>query len=233
MSDKSEDTPEKPTGIYLGREEIRGVFVLGLLAVVTAVRIQYIAMNRDIAILIEGEPQNITIFFDAMIILWALYAFFMVLGISDDIIGERASRGFRTVSRYYLYVSFLILGLLAVVFYSAFYFLQAIGLSVFAGALFFYWFGKRVYLFTKRIREKGLSLNSISTRLTTWLKREWYGFLGSVTLVCFFLVLFGTHDEFIIPSAIIGSIFLILFLVMRERAIQNREKLDKEHLKKP
>lgn len=45
----------------------------------------------------------------------------MVLGLSDDIIGEKASKGLRRISRYYLYVSFLILGFLAIVFYYSIY----------------------------------------------------------------------------------------------------------------
>lgn len=225
MSDESEDKSEKPSGIYLGREEIRGIFALGLLAVITAVRIQYIALNRDITILIEGTPQNITPFFDAMILLWSLYAFFMVLGVSDDIIGEKASSGLRRTSRYYLYLSFLILGLFAVVFYYSLYPLQAIGLSVFAIALFIYLFAKQIYLLTKKIGEKELSLKSISLRVINYLKSEWYQFLGSVAFVCLMFVLFGTHDEFIIPSSIIGSIFLVLFLIMRQRMMQKHKKL--------
>jgi hypothetical protein len=228
MPDESEDESEKPTRIYLGREEIRGIFALGLLAVVTTVRIQYIALNRDITILIDGKPQNITPFFDAMIVLWSLYAFFMVLGISDDIIGEKACRGLRRISRYYLYVSFLILGLFAIVFYYSLYPLQAIGLSVFAIGLFIYWFAKQIYLLTKKIGEKRLSLKSTSLRVINYLKSEWYQFLGSVAFVCLLLVLFGTHNEFIIPSSIIGSIFLILFLIMRQRMMQKRKKLGKD-----
>lgn len=224
MPDESEDESEKPTNIYLGREEIRGIFALGLLAVATSVRIQYMALNRDITILIDGKPQDITPFFDAMIILWSLYAFFMVLGISDDIIGEKASRGLRRISRYYLYVSFLILGLIAIVFYYALYPLQAIGLSVFAVALFIYWFAKQIYLLTKRLGEKELSFKSLSERIVRYLKSEWYQFLGSVALVCLLLVVVGTHDEFIIPSSILGSISLILFLILRQRKIQKQKR---------
>ena len=230
MPDESEDESEKPTRIYLGREEIRGIFALGLLAVVTTVRIQYIALNRDITILIDGKPQNITPFFDAMIVLWSLYAFFMVLGISDDIIGEKACRGLRRISRYYLYISFLILGLFAIVFYYALYPLQAIGLSVFAIALFIYWFARQIYLLTKKIGEKGLSFKSLSGRIIRYLKSEWYQFIGSVAIVCLVLVVAGTHDEFIIPSSIVGSISLVLFLILRERRIHKKKR---PHKSKP
>jgi hypothetical protein len=223
MSEESEDESEKPTRVYLGREEIRGLFILGLLAVITAIRIQYMALNREITIPINGTQYIVTSFFDVMIILWSLYAFFMVLGISDDIIGEKASRGLRRISRYYLYVSFLFLGFLAIVFYYSIYPLQAIGLSVFAVAILVYWFAKRIYMLAKKIIEKGLSVKSLARKLINYLKSEWYQFLGSVAFVCLLLVLFGTHNEFIIPSSIIGSIFLILFLIMRDRKIHSKK----------
>jgi hypothetical protein len=221
MQVESEDESEKPTSVYLGREEIRGLFTLGLLAVVATVRIQY--LDREITIPINGTQYVITPFFDVMIGLWSLYAFFMVLGISDDIIGEKASKVLRRISRYYLYCSYILLGSMAAWFYYSIYPLQAIGLSVFASALFIYWSAKQIYLLTKKISEKGVSLKSISGRLVNYLKSEWYQFLGSVAFVCLVLVLFGTHDEFIIPSSIAGSIFLVLFLILRDRRIQKKK----------
>jgi hypothetical protein len=228
MPDESKDESEKPTGIYLGREEIRGIFTLGLLAVITSIRIQY--QGREITFQINGTNYIVTPFFDVMIILWSFYAFFMVMGISDDIIGEKTSRIFRTTSRYYLYASFIILGFLAVIFYSSMYPLQAIGLSVFAIALFIYWFAKRIYLLTQKISERGLSVKSLPRKSINYLKSKWYQVFGSVAFVCLLLVLFsGTHNDFIIPSSIIGSIFLVLFLIMRDRRIQKQkgEKLSK------
>jgi hypothetical protein len=223
MSNESEDESEKPTKIYLGREEIRGLFTLGLLAVITAIRIQYIALNREITIPINGTQYDVTPFFDWMIVLWSLYAFFMVLGLSDDIIGEKASKGLRRISRYYLYVSFLILGFFAIVFYYSIYPLQAIGLSVFAVAIFVYWFTKQIYMLAKKIKKKGLSVKSLPRKLLDYLKSEWYQFLGSVAILCLLLVVAGTHNEFIIPSSIIGSISLILFLIMRNRKVQRQK----------
>jgi hypothetical protein len=227
VPDESEDESEKPTGIYLGREEIRGLFALGLLAVVTTVRIQYLALNREIAIPINGTQYVVTPFFDVMIILWSLYAFFMVLGISDDIIGEKACKGLRSVSRYYLYISFLILGLMAVVFYYSIYPLQAIGLSVFAVTLSIYWFAKQMYLLAKKMKEKGLDGKSLPRKCINYLKSEWYQALIAVAFLCLLLAVAGTHNEFIIPSSIVGSISLILFQITRQRKIrkQKREQL--------
>lgn len=206
---------ERPATIYFDRENIRGLFTLGLLAVVATVRIQY--LNREITWTINGTPQIITPFFDAMIYLWSFYAFFMVMGLSDDIIGEKTSKIFRRVSRYYLYFSYVLLGLMASVFYYNIYPTQAIGLSVFVVALFIYWSGKQIYLFQKRIRKKELSVKSLSKKAIDYLKSEWYQFLFSIAFVCLTLVVAGTREELIIPSAIVGSIFLVLFLIMKDR----------------
>jgi len=215
------DPSEKPTSIHLGREEIRGLFTLGLLAVVASIRIQY--QDREMTVPINGTNYVVTPFFDWMIFLWSFYAFFMVMGISDDIIGEKTSSIFRRMSRYYLYFSFLTLGLMAVVFYHSIYPLRAIGLFVFALALFAYWSAKQIYLLKKKMCEKGLSVKSLLQKSVNYLKSEWYQFLASVFFVCLMLVVLGTHDEFIVPSSIIGSVFLILFLLMRERRKQKGE----------
>jgi Flp pilus assembly protein TadB len=209
------DLSEKPTSVYLGREEIRGLFALGLLAIVVSIRIQY--QDKEITVPINGMNYVVTPFFDAMILLWSFYAFFMVMGISDDIIGEKASSIFRSISRYYLYSSFVILGLMGVAFYYSINPLRAIGVSVIVIALLIYWFARQIYLLKKRMHEKGLSIKSLLQKSFNYLKSEWYQFLASVFFVCLMLVVFGTHDEFIIPSSIIGSIFLILFLVIKER----------------
>lgn len=213
------ESSERLTHIYLGREEIRGLFTLGLLAVVATVRIQY--QNREITVLINGMQYVITPFFDVMIILWSFYAFFMVVGISDDIIGQKASKIFRNVSRYYLYFSYLILALMAFYFYYSVYHLQAIGLAIFASTLFIYWVIKKVYLKINGLHNAGLSVTSEFPKLLKKsfkiLKSESYQFLASVSGVCLVLVVAGTHEEFIIPSSIIGSVFLILFFIARDR----------------
>lgn len=69
---------------------------------VASVRIQ----NPEIMVLIEEKSYNVAIFLDVMIVLWSFYAFFMVLGLSEDIIGKNASSKCRETSASYLYVSF-------------------------------------------------------------------------------------------------------------------------------
>ena len=175
----------------------------------------------------NGNVYNITIFFDAMLSLWSLYAFFMILGLSSDIMGTKTAKTFRRVSRSYLYLSFCLLGMLAFILYYSVFQIQAIGLLVLFSSWLLFWSGKKVYLWIKKTHELGLSSKSEFSNLFKKFgrnaKKEWYQFLFSGFLVCFMLVVAGTHEEFVIPSSVIGSIFLILFLWMRERRKQKGE----------
>jgi len=53
---------QKRASVHLKREEIRGLFALGLLAVVVSIRIQY--QNREITIPVNGTNYVVTPLFD-------------------------------------------------------------------------------------------------------------------------------------------------------------------------
>lgn len=91
-------------------EEIRGLYVLGLLAVLASIRIQQSTMN----IKIGTSEYSVLPFLDITILLWSLYAFFMVLGFSEDIIGRRGSIAFKETAKLYLMLSFVMLAFLTV-----------------------------------------------------------------------------------------------------------------------
>jgi hypothetical protein len=55
---------QKPSSPILAREEIRGLFTLGLLAVVASIRIQN---PNGISLTINGIPYNLTTLIDWMI----------------------------------------------------------------------------------------------------------------------------------------------------------------------
>ena len=206
---------EKPPKFSLDRENIRGLFTLGLLAIVATVRAQF--QSTAITWAVNGKSYDVTIFFDVMIILWAFYAFFMVLGLSDDIIGEKAAKLLRRNSRFYLYFSYFLLGYLAIMFYYSIYPLQAIGLALFAASLLTYWLFKGLWAVHKKISKQTKPRLPFRKRLIVYLKSEWYQFLGSIALTCLMLVVGGTHNELVIPSSIIGSFFMFAFLVMRDK----------------
>jgi len=88
-------------------EEIRGLFVLGLLAVMIVIRYQ----NPKLPVTIGAISFDLTPFLNTTIILWSLYAFTMVLGLSSDIIGKGLADTFKGVARIFLLLDFVLLGL--------------------------------------------------------------------------------------------------------------------------
>ena len=138
----------------------------------------------------------------------------MVLGFSEDIIGEKTASMFREASTTYLYFSFVVLAFLSIMFVYAVYPNRtpwALGfLIVLLGYL----------LIRKSIGiRKSFKLNLKTNLKNLWkrAKANLYQLLLSAFLVCFFLVMFGTYEEYVIPSFIIGSICLVGFLIAREK----------------
>jgi hypothetical protein len=213
----SELAEKSPSHSYLGREEIRGLFALGLLAVVASIRIQ----NSEITMMVDETSYDVTVFLDVVLVLWSFYAFFMVLGLSQDIIGDRASKMFQSVSTQYLYFSFVILGFLGIALFYFMYPTRAPWAFVFLIASLGYWLIKRVYLWKKKLpkgwKPTKSDFVSLLKNLGKKLKANSYQFLFSGFLVCFLLVIYGTREEFVIPSSIIGSIFLIGFLIAKDK----------------
>lgn len=86
MDESSEDTGIW-TKLELKREEIRGVFVIGLIATFLSIR-PYIETHVSSQILINPESiklilLNLTTF---LIFFWGIYLFLIVISLSDDII---------------------------------------------------------------------------------------------------------------------------------------------------
>ena len=177
---------------------------------VASIRIQ----NPEMMVIIEEKPYNVVIFLDVMIVLWSFYAFFMVLGLSEDMIGEKASSMFREISGTYLYLSFIALAILSIlVVYSAYPTRTPWALG-FLPVLIAYFVVKRL---SKIRRPLKFSFRHLANRA----KSNLYKFLCQLCLsafsVCFLLVMFGVYEEYVIPSFITGSVMLIGFLIAREK----------------
>lgn len=199
-------TDRETPSSYFRREELRGLFVLGLLAVVASIRIQ----NNEIVLIVEQKSYNVAPYLDIMLFLWSFYAFFMVLGLSEDIIGKKSSIMFREVSTWYLYISFIILAFLSLVLYLSWYPTRAPWVLGFLPVLFVYWLVRKI---VKISSQPKLNYKGLWKRLRSNL----YQLLLAVFIVCLLLVMYGTSESFIIPSFIIGSASLIGFLIAREK----------------
>jgi hypothetical protein len=145
----------------LRHEEIRGLFIFGLLAVLASIRIQYSSTNTQMTVQFGYGTINLLPILDNIILLWSLYAFFMVLGLSGDVIGKRVADSFRGVAKIFLQWNFIILGSLSIPFgfiaYGErfFYLILLIVLTVIVGTIFVILFRKPLHfqlrpIFTRR-----------------------------------------------------------------------------------
>jgi len=114
------------------KEELRGLFVLGLLAVMVAIKLQH---EKDGIMISFGQISfNLIPILDITILLWSLYAFFMVVGLSNDVLGETVSEGFAMLAKTFLLFAFLLLALLSILLGYAAYqnrLLWSVGLILF------------------------------------------------------------------------------------------------------
>jgi hypothetical protein len=134
----------------------------------------------------------------------------MVLGLSEDIIGKQASSIFREVSSTYPYLSFIILASLSVAFAYILYPTRIPWALAFFPVLFIYWF-------VKKLRKARKPLRLDSKNLWKRLKSNLYQLFLSAFTICLLLIMFGTREEFVVPSFIIGSVALVSFLEAKQR----------------
>ena len=86
-------------------EEIRALFIFGLLAVFASIRVQY----QTLTVTYPNGSFNLAPIIDVIIILWSLYAFFMVLGLSGDTIGKSTAIVLKGISKVFLQYSYILL----------------------------------------------------------------------------------------------------------------------------
>jgi len=187
------------------KEEIRGLFVLGLLAVLSAIRIQ----NSEMLVEIGRISVDIIPWIDITILLWSLYAFFMVLGLSEDIIGKSISTSFRGAAGVFLGLNYAILILLSLlVFVSGF--LPRIPYALFLLLILAF------YLASVKLRKRG---RPSKAKVRDW----WESFQSNtpqmlmlVFALCVVLTIY-THEEYLIPSFITGCVAVVLYIVLKEK----------------
>lgn len=188
-------------------EEIRGLFVLGLLAVLSSIRIQ----NEKMMVPIGDLSFNIVPLLDITIILWSFYAFFMVFGLSEDMIGKTASNIFREAAKMFLYLNFIVLVFLSLLLgYIAYPTRLPWALGLLAILILY---AMRAKL--REIRRKPVKIN-----IKKIVESNLSGILGITILVCFVMIMFGVYEELVIPFFIIGCVAVLGWLATLEKKKQ-------------
>ncbi len=185
-------------------EEIRGLFVLGLLAVLTSVRVQYSKME----VTIGQSTFDVVPFFDLTILFWSFYAFFMVFGLSEDMLGRDLAKICRAMATAFLQFDFLALSLLGLLFgYYAYpsRFPYALGLLGLSAILVFY---------SKfRMREK----KPIKIKFRKLLKANLPPLLGVIIFFSFMFIMLSANERFVIPSFVVGFVAILVLFIIGDR----------------
>lgn len=87
----------------LRREEVRGIFTLGLLAIFVTIR--YLSGLPEITQVGLFSNVPIHLILDLVIFTWAFYAFCMVFALSGDILPKSVCDWFRALAKYCLLIS--------------------------------------------------------------------------------------------------------------------------------
>jgi hypothetical protein len=187
-------------------EEIRGLYVLGLLAVLASIRVQQSTMN----IIIGTNEFSVLPFLDITILLWSLYAFFMVLGFSEDIIGKRFSSAMKETARLYLILSFIMLALLSIMLAIFAYGIRLLWESVLLIAV---GIGLLVSKATKipsfRIPSK-INFRNIGKKIA-------FLALSAIVVICFMFILTVEGQTNQMLLTLIGSVTAITLFILRRK----------------
>ena len=79
------------------REEIRGLFTLGLMAVLVTLRLK---LDPEYAVqFMEFKDIKVCPIIDIILVTWGLYAFFMVFGYSNDLFSSKTCNTFKEIGQ--------------------------------------------------------------------------------------------------------------------------------------
>jgi len=187
------------------KEEIRGLFVLGLLAVLASIRLQ----NKEMIVTLGLISFDIIPLLDTTITLWSIYALFMVLGLSEDVIGKTLSKAFLHFSKLFLGLNFLLLSFFSILFYSLafptrFFWILVLFSLMILSCVLYYGLKKRGKVNFTELKKivKSNSLNII----------EQLTLMGLI--ICLMIIIFIPDEKHIPPATLLGfAVFLIILLI--------------------
>lgn len=190
------------------KEEIRGLFVLGLLAVLASIRLQ----NEKIMVTIGQVSFDLIPLLNVTLVLWSFYAMFMVFGLSEDMLGKTASSAFRETAKAFLYLNFLVLAALSLI------------LGVFAFPARLPWALGLIFLliiyavfeqsrnFRRLKSEKPLKLG-----FRKWIESNLRLLSSLLILMCFVIIMFGPDESYVIPFFVMGCVGIVIFIIALRR----------------
>jgi len=191
------------------REEVRGLFVLGLLAVLVVVRFQ----DEKLMVTVGQSSLDFAPLVNITIMLWSSYAFFMVLGISDDVIGKNWAEMFRNLSRNFLQLDFIFLAILGTLYFILGYSIRALWIIGFIVAISLF----AILLSLRKIKAKKIKKKLKITKLDLVVRVSLLLFLIFAAALLLF-----PDERYLVVFFVLGLGSFIAFVFVRER--QSKEK---------
>jgi hypothetical protein len=193
-------------------EQIRAIFVLGLLAVLASIRTQ----NASLMAPIGKQSFDIIPIIDVMIFLMSFYSLFMIFGYSRDMVGENLANMFRQIARSFLIMNFLILVAIGVILSIAYYqnrllwFLGILAIPV-------------VYLTYRKLKtfKPKINLKSKKEKKSFGLTMILLGLIFSVLEIIYY-----SPEEFVPFFFVLGAICMIIFLYFSSKKKSEQKKLE-------
>ena len=184
-------------------EEIRALFVLGLLAVLASIRTQTINANVGQS----AFPLNPII--DMTILLMSLYALLMVFAFSKDMVGETVSDMCRSLALGFLLINFMYLVVYGALFAVSFYQIRLFWMiPIFLIPV--------SYVVYKKIEEKrkDRSKKEESERLSIEEKLRIFSttLSGMGVVISFLMVTVYSPEQFLWLFSVTGTILMVLWL---------------------
>ena len=187
------------------KEEIRGLFVLGLLAEIASVRVQYGSMT----VTVGQATYNVSVFLDFTIVLWSFYAFFMVFAFSGDMLGETLSDICKDIAKMFLQLNFVMLSVLGLVFGFSAYPTRMPWAFGLVGVFLVFQLIKRFRL----VKRKPVRFN-----LKESLKSNISPILLLVLFLSVFFIILGASDQYVLPSFVAGCLAIVALFIVRLKA---------------
>jgi hypothetical protein len=195
-------------------EEIRALFILGLLAVLASVRTQTINAPTQAG----SFPLNPII--DITIMFMSLYALFMVFGYSKDLIGETVATIFRSIAIQFVILNFVLLITYGIIYAIEFYqsrFLWMIVLiaipCIYAGIL-------KIRSYSGKKKEEPKSELSLEQKLLLIIKM-----LAGFGIVISALMIANYASEEMVPYFFMtGATFMVFWLIAASLIKKQKEE---------
>jgi len=195
------------------REQIRGLFVLGLLAVLIVVRYQ----TEKLMVTIGQSSVDFIPVINLTITLLSLYAFFMILGVSDDVIGKSSAEMFRNLAKYCLKLDFILSAFLGILYFISGYSIRALWIIALIGSSILVTF----ILSLRKIKFKKIWKRPEINRL-----RLLKMFFICLCLISVTLLFFYPEEQYFVIFFVLGFGSFLVFALAKEK--QSKKRVDEK-----